>query len=164
MLRNCKMIDIKLRMFTWHKLTEQRFVSALLMYIYARAADKMSTWMTLSQWLARRSGFPDSLRLRICILRGSQRLSLSCRTHFFSSNNVSYQTPLIRTPSADTGPFEQNWAGWRQRDGRTPLRHPLLDEPTDWLSDRIQIVSFIKQQEFALLRVWASNFLCLLIC
>ena len=32
-LRNCKMIDIKLRMFAWHKLMEQRFVSTLLMDI-----------------------------------------------------------------------------------------------------------------------------------
>ena len=51
-----------------------------------------------------------------------------------------------------------------ERDGRTPLRHPLLDEPRDWLSDLIKIVSFIKQQKLALVRVLASNFLCLLIC
>jgi hypothetical protein len=156
-------------MFTWHKLMEQRFISALLMNIYARAADNMSTWMTLSQWLARRSWFPDSLRLRICILRGSQRLSLSCRTHFFSSNNVSYQTPLIRIP--DTGPPPRHGTlrkklSWleTERDGRTPLQHQLLDEPIEWLSYLIKIVSIKKQQEFALMRVLASNFLCLLIC
>ena len=118
MLRNCKMIDVKLLrpMFAWHKPMKQRFASALLMDIPFCTSCRQNVHMDgFVPWLVRRSSFPDSLRMRICILRGPQRLSLSCRTHFFSSN-VSHQTPLIRTPSAETGLFEQNWAGWRQRE------------------------------------------------